>query len=289
MSAHIIIVKKLDAPNSFAVAKVHDDVVAWALGHGVRYHIHDPDKVYQRTNPKDGGAPEKIVVVAIGGDGTVIAATKVGWTLNAPVIGFNLGKVGFLADFSPRSVDQTLTAWIHNRLDVELRSTIQFFSDGDAGPEDVAVNDIVISCAQSDTALEYDLMVSDAFAGTHVANGVIFSTPTGSTAYALGVGGSIVMPDCMDIIQVAPIAPQTLSSRPLIIPATFGASIRFIVKPGKPVTVRVDGVIIRTFEAKDVPTYNTVLVRKAAEKMQLLHHSGWNHFEALTQKLGWNK
>lgn len=288
MNAHIIIVKKLDAPNSFAVTKVYEDVVAWALAHGVRYHVYDSDKTFIRTNT-DGSVTSKFVVVAIGGDGTVIAATKIGWSISAPVIGFNLGKVGFLADFSPRSVDQTLTAWVHGRLDAEARSTIQCFSGEDAGPESVAVNDIVVSCAQSDTSLEYDLMVSDAFAGTHVANGVIFSTPTGSTAYALGVGGSIIMPECMDIIQVAPIAPQTLSSRPLIIPASCGASLRFMVKPNKPVTVRVDGVIIQTLEAIGTPAYHTVLVRKAVEKVQLLHHSGWNHFDTLTQKLGWNK
>ena len=290
MKYTMIIVKKLDDPNSQAVTKVYDDVRNWCNSRGIRHYTYDPTITYERGEDKDASAEEsQVAVIAIGGDGTVIAAAKLAWELNAPVIGFNLGKVGFLADFPPRSVDQTLTAYLHDRLVEEVRGTIRFFAGPDSGEDDVAINDIVISCAQSDTALEYDLIVGDYFAGTHQANGVIMSTPTGSTAYALGVGGPIMLPECQDIMEIVPIAPQTLTSRPLIVPAGVGASIRFLVKPGKPVTVRVDGVIRHTFEAADKPTYEQVLIRASSEKVRLLHHSGWNHFHALTQKLGWNK
>lgn len=287
MTITLLIVKKLDAPNSQVVLKVFDDVKNWCLGRGITPITYDPDKEYVRNDKAQ--EDDRLAVVAIGGDGTVIAAAKLAWGLDAEVIGFNLGKVGFLADFPPRSVDQTLTAWVQGRLVSESRGTIRFFAGPDSGPDDVAVNDIVISCAQSDTALEYDLIVGEYFAGTHQANGVIFSTPTGSTAYALGVGGPIMLPDCTNIIEVVPIAPQTLTSRPLIIPAKAGAAIRFLVKPGKPVTVRVDGMVRHTFEATDKPQYEQVVVRASDETVTLLHHSGWNHFNALTEKLGWNK
>lgn len=284
--SHVIVVKKLDDPNNLAVGQVFMDVSRWCLKHEIPMLVHGIDNAGSEVD-----RPGDPVVVAIGGDGTVIYASKLAWCINAPVIGFNLGKVGFLADFSPHSVDHTMTAAMDGNLVLERRDTIMFEQPGvPALIDNIAINEIAVSCAQSDTTFKYDLLVGDAFAGTHMANGVLFSTPTGSTAYSLGVGGALIMPSCTDLIQITPIAPQTLSSRALIVGGRPGITIRFHVKPTRPITVRVDGTIVATYEASTKePEYMSIDIGTAPEKVQLLHHNNWNHFDTLTQKLGWNK
>lgn len=284
----IVLVKKLNAPNSQAVQIVVADVVSYAQTSNIPVFVYGDDP-WEKIVKAIGNLPTPIVI-AIGGDGTVITAAKLAWELGAPVLGFNLGKVGFLADFCPKSVRQTLDAALTNKLVQECRGTIKFKSDQALGISCVAVNDIVISCENSDTSLQYDLLVGNAFAGTHTANGVIFSTPTGSTAYALAVGGSIIMPSMQEVMQIVPVAAQTLSSRPLIVPSYPGATIKFLVTKDRPVTVRVDGIIAAKFSnPEEAPNYVSVEVEKHHNAIRLLHHDNWNHFKALTEKLGWNK
>lgn len=282
---NVVVVKKLDAPNSKAVQMVFSNVAHWCEMAAVKLTVWEAAADY---NFDEWRKVPGLLVVAIGGDGTVIQASKLAIQLKAPVIGFNLGKVGFLSDFDPKNVYQSMSAASLGELKRDQRGTLA------AGVDDnligTCLNDIVISCAQSDTSFSYDLLVNGAFAGTHVANGVIFSTATGSTAYALAVGGAIIMPELSDIMQVVPIAPQTMTSRPLIVSSDPGSAIMFHVTKERPITVRIDGQIAHTFTNEtDEPQYHRVEVQSGIDSVQLLHHGNWNHFETLTKKLGWNK
>jgi NAD+ kinase len=273
----ICIVRKLNASNSVAVNSVVTDIEAWA-------NTQDCDIIL----PEDNQADEKTLFVAIGGDGTVIHAAKLALEHGAPALGFNLGKVGFLADFETKNVMATLHAAFEGQLEEDSRMVIAV-KDND-GNQVLALNDFVLSCMYSDTTFSYDLFAGQKYAGSHSANGVIVSTPTGSTAYALSVGGAIIMPTGADILQVLPIAAQTLTSRPLIVPADLGVSIKFPYTKDRPVTLKADGQSVMTFTTEDDEThFASIAIEPIYKTVKLLHHNSWNHFDVLNKKLNWNK
>lgn len=275
----LIVVSKLDAPNSPAVLGVFADVAAWCKHRKVDMIVFPSEALHVDKNNK--------LVVAIGGDGTVITAAKIGLQFKCPVIGFNLGKVGFLADFDPKQVNRALEAAYLNQLKCDSRALLSITIDG---VEHLALNDVVVSCEQSDTSLRYDLGVGMEHAGSHTANGVILSTATGSTAYAMAVGGAIMHPLLADVMQVTPIAAQTLTSRPLIVPSDPGVTIKFQVHNLRPVNVRCDGVVVARFANPDPGIIHTSLKVKGHNRYaQMLHHFSWNHFDVLTEKLYWNR
>ena len=293
---NIVVVRKLDDPRSVAVNTVLHAIKLWCLANSVTLHEHNhlehvPNDFLDNSN-------NGVLIVAIGGDGTVIYAAQQYVSLNAPIMGFNLGKVGFLADFEPSHVIESLTAVDNGLLYTESRSTIgfEFFTTKlNGGNSDVVqyygvgLNDIVISGTESDTTFTYEMYIDNKFAGSHSANGVILSTPTGSTAYALSAGGSIIMPN-MDVLQVVAIAPMTLTSRPIVVPKEYGVQICFSVTPNKPITIRLDGNRVHTFSAETADdSFNaTVHVSISDTKINLIHHHSWNHFDILKQKLGWS-
>lgn len=288
---YVVVVKKLDAPNSQAVNTVFQSVEHWVASRGNIELIVAEGGVLtpaQVTNIGDS-AP---LIVAIGGDGTVIMAAKLGLQFKfAPIAGFNLGKVGFLVDYDPKSVFDSMNAALEGDFKEDYRELLEVWVDGEL--VGIGLNDIVVSCRDSDTSFQYDLSVRNAFAGTHLANGVIFSTPTGSTAYAIAVGGAIMMPDLDNVMQIVPIAAQTLASRPLMVKAKPGAELSFYAAPGRPLTVRVDGQVVSTIypteDTHEPQKLHRIHVVKHDRKVVLFHHKNWNHFETLTKKLGWNK
>ena len=288
---YVIVVKKLDAPNSLAVNTVFQQVQRWAASYvEVVLMVADGGELTPMQLSTIGDSTP--LVVAIGGDGTVIMAAKIAMQFKfAPIAGFNLGKVGFLVDYDPKSVFESLNAAMDGDFKEDYREMLEVWVDDKL--VGIGLNDVVVSCKDSDTSFQYDLGVKNAFAGTHLANGVIFSTPTGSTAYAIAVGGAIMMPDLENVMQIVPIAAQTLASRPLIVKASPGAELSFYAAQGRPITVRVDGQIVSTIypnDPQDVPqTLHRLRVVKHERKAVLFHHKNWNHFETLTQKLGWNK
>lgn len=276
---HIVVVKKLDAPNATPVQAVFVNVRLWADSHNITHEVYDDND--------DTVTSKKALVVAIGGDGTVILASKIANHLRASVIGFNLGKIGFLSDFDPKHVWDTLSMALAGSM---VRESREMLSVGDGDNTHNALNDVVISCEQSDTSFQYDLLIDNKFAGTHMANGVIFSTPTGSTAYALNVGGAIMAPSMEGVMQIVPIAAQTMTSRPLIVPSDPGARIIFRLLKERPISIRVDGVKVKTLvNEEDSPVFAQVSINQSLDHVSLLHHSNWNHFETLSKKLGWNK
>jgi NAD+ kinase len=275
----ICIIRKLNAANSDAVNSVIKDIEQWAAAADVEL-LDEADE--HDTPTKD------TLFVAIGGDGTVIHAAKQALKYDAPVLGFNLGKVGFLADFETKKVQATLHAAFEDMLEADERMVVML--DDDSRPGAMALNDFVISCKFSDTTFPYDLFIDRAFAGSHTANGVIICTPTGSTAYALAVGGAIIMPSVPDILQVVPIAPQTMTSRPLIVPASPGLTIKFPVYKDRPITIRADGQPIAEYSNDaDQVQFHTVSITPIEKRVKLLHHNSWNHFDTLNKKLNWNK
>jgi len=236
-------------------------------------------------------ADDRTLVVPVGGDGTVLYAAKSALELNLPILGVNLGQVGFLTDLT--ATEETLdilfdSLFIYTssvqqeeifKKDYRTLLSVEF-----NGNEYLALNDFVISDLYSDSIINYDLQIGASAAGKHKANSVIVATPTGSTAYALMVGGSIIEPD-LDVMEIVPVAPLTMASRPIIVSGKSAITIDVHNKKGREVSCKADGQEIARLRGDDT----RITITRHEKKVTLLHYADWNYFEKLSLKLGWNK
>jgi NAD+ kinase len=231
---------------------------------------------------------ENTVAVPIGGDGTVLYTAKLlaDAGIDIPIIGFNLGQVGFLTDMQPtyteiRKLYATILAASDDRF-VEDQRTLLTVTD-EQGHEYTALNDFVVSNLYSDNIIKYDLTIGESYAGNHKANGVIVSTPTGSTAYAMNVGGSIIEPD-LDVLEIVPIAGMGMSIRPIIVGGNNAITVEIKGAPGRIVSFKADGRECDRFENQDVK----ITIKRHEKKVRLWHYEGWNFFDRIREKLNWN-
>ena len=169
------------------------------------------------TNPKD--VPEDVdIIVVLGGDGTILQTSRDLHVLQKPILGVNIGTLGFLTDCEMDTVDEALERIIAGDYKIDHRTMIsgKVIRDGEVVYEDFALNDIVINRRGSLRVIDFDVIVDDQFLNAYVADGLIISTATGSTAYALSAGGPIIEPTAKDIM-ITPICPHTLNARSIIL------------------------------------------------------------------------
>lgn len=268
------VVPKLNSENGPAVQRVIDVIEKTATQMGA--FRTDANNITPVT-----------LVIAIGGDGTMLEAMRIAAKNDAVAIGINLGRVGFLTEIANQQhLAHALAAAFSLRTDtfVEERTLLTTSTD----PAVPVCNEVSVSQLYADSLITYRLWIGDMDAGVHRANGILVSTPTGSTAYTLSVGGALMMPG-MEAIQVAPVAPSTMTSRPIIVPAS--THVRLQVWGGH-ITVRADGQVIGSCEgdcainATKTNPYE-VSINAYERKAKILHFSGWNFFDVLTEKLGW--
>lgn len=258
-------------------------------------------------------ADEHTLIVPVGGDGTVLHAAKLAAANGSTILGVNLGNVGFLADLPAQNAIESLLTinddtenpnWIS-----DSRILISLFNKNGEQTEHVAFNDFAISDSLNGKTIRYDLSISGQHAGNHRANGVIISTPTGSTGYSLSAGGPILLPSAK-AIAITPVAPISLSSRSIIIGSeskitltiehprphswyptrqqneTISSSL-VIKSDGLPLT---DYMMTRDFivshDSENV-TYQ-IGIEQAKNVVKMIHPTGYNYFSILKEKLGWN-
>ena len=171
-------------------------------------------------------SPDKMMevadlIIAVGGDGSMLTAARVAASAGIPLVGINRGRLGFLADVSPSDKLESLDHILAGEYDSEKRMLLRADIISDDGTKDcgAALNDIVIKRHQIGRMLDFRTNIDGRYVNTHGGDGFIVATPTGSTAYALSCGGPIVTPN-LDAVVLTPICPHTLSDRPLVIPAT---------------------------------------------------------------------
>lgn len=222
------------------------------------------------------------MVVAFGGDGTILWAARVVGLLGIPILGVNLGKLGFLAEFSPDDIEQAITDLAQGRYRIEERLALEASSPARPGRTFSAVNDFVLDKARSSRLIDVEVSIDGAFAVTYRGDGLIVSTPTGSTAYALSNGGPIITPDS-DVIGITPISPHTLGGRPLIVPRT--CEIRIVAHaPGGEVLFSADG----QEEALLTPPAE-VVVQAAPFPLRLVRRTDRTYYDVLRAKLLWGQ
>jgi NAD+ kinase len=220
------------------------------------------------------------MVIAFGGDGTILSAAHLVGNRSTPIVGVNLGKLGFLAEFSPEEIPHAVPDLLAGKFIVEERLVLEAVLPAQPDVRISAVNDIVVDKSRSSRLIDMQIFIDGAFAVTYRGDGLIISTPTGSTGYALSNNGPIVIPTC-SVFGITPISPHTLNGRPLIIPST--STIRIDVKAtAGEVLLSADGQ-----EESLLKPAVEIVVRKAAYPVRLVKRKDRSYFDVLRAKLFW--
>ncbi|MDP6437780.1 MAG: NAD(+) kinase [Gammaproteobacteria bacterium] len=225
------------------------------------------------------------LVIAIGGDGTMLYAARQAFTHDVPVLGINRGRLGFLADIKPEEISESINAVLAGEFSSEKRMLlkVEILQGEKVVSAGVAVNDVVIKRRETARMLEYQTIVDGVYVNTHGGDGFVAATPTGSTAYALSCGGPIIEPS-MDALVLAPICPHTLADRPIVIPGRSVTEVRLLQNHGTNADVSGDGELIGELEAGE---HLRIVV--ADQTIELIHPPGYDYFGVLRSKLYWGR
>jgi NAD+ kinase len=219
--------------------------------------------------------------MAMGGDGTLLFAARqvAAQGRRTPIIGVNLGSLGFLTQFAAEELAQVLERLDPARLPVSERMMLSVRIAGRSG-EARALNDVVIAKGAESRMLSFEARVDGELMTRYAADGLVLSTPTGSTAHALSAGGPIVMPE-VEAIVATPICPHTLSIRPCVVPPTAVIEVEMLSCDSATI-VTTDGV-----HAFDVAPGDTVVVARAEARAALVEVARHSYYEILRRKLRW--
>ena len=224
---------------------------------------------------------EADVLIVLGGDGTFLGAARKACDFDIPILGINLGTVGFLAEIEKDKIEECLSRFLAGDYSIERRFMIdaQIIRDGESVAKYTALNDAVISGSSFKRVITIDLYVDGSLITSYDADGIVASTPTGSTAYSLSAGGPIT-DSAMDLMLITPICPHTLSSRPLILPPDkkVTAEIRKDRERGSLLTV--DGQ-----EGEKLFIGDKVEFTASTKRTQLIRINGMNFYEILKKKI----
>lgn len=243
------------------------------------------DDLPVRFVPEDEIAGEADLIVAVGGDGTMLYAAGIAGQQDVPLLGINRGRLGFLADVTPDEMLQSLDRILAGEYLQESRMLLDarlVKTDGSVVTA-VALNDIVLQRHGTGRMVDFETSIDSKYVNTHSGDGLIIATPTGSTAYALSCGGPIIEPQ-LDAIVVVPVCPHTLSDRPIVVPANLEVDVRLIERMDTQADVAADGFSIGAMTAED-----RLLIGAADKRIKLIHPPGYDFYEILRSKLHWGR
>ena len=238
------------------------------------------------TRIEDSGLPvgETIdLAVVVGGDGTMLHVARSLASYALPMIGINLGRLGFLTDLSADRMHEGIDELLRGEFTVEERIMLQIqISNGrDNLNESVALNDVTLSKGNTGRMIEFDTHVNSEPLGRTRGDGVIISTPTGSTAYALSAGGPILHP-LLPAIVFAPICPHTLGHRPMVLDDSSIIELEILDLAGADGNVFIDGLKQLAVSGNEI-----IRISRAETVTRMVRINSHNHFTALRSKLGW--
>jgi NAD+ kinase len=225
------------------------------------------------------------LLIAVGGDGTMLYAARQAAPHKVPVLGINRGRLGFLADVRPDDIQEAIDAVLAGNFSSEKRMLLraEILRGNEIIDSGIAVNDIVIKRRETARMLEYHTSVNGHYVNTHGGDGFIAATPTGSTAYALSCGGPIIEPS-MDAIVLAPICPHTLADRPIVISGQAVTEVTLSQNHGTHADVSGDGELIGALAVGE-----RLRIVVADERIELIHPPGYDYFGVLRSKLYWGR
>jgi NAD+ kinase len=258
----------------------------WAEKRGVEVYLEE--QIAGRLDEREGLDRKTLagivdLLVVLGGDGTMLRTARAVREMDVPIVGINLGGFGYLNEVNVNEMDDALEMIIAGKYQTEKRMMLDVvISRGDGGQsrERTVLNDVVINRGNLSRIVELETSVNDRYLATFKADGLILSTPTGSTAYSLSAGGPIVFPQ-QDSIIINPICPHTLTNRPIILPENALVKILLWSKE-MGATVNMDGQASFILESGD-----TVTVKKSRYMTKLVTSPHRDYMEILRTKLGW--
>ncbi len=276
-----LIVRSNSAPHKSDIRSICQTVAE----HGeLLVHYLDEDaslREYEHTSAEQLGQTADLVV-SVGGDGTLLAATRLMVDYGVPLVGINLGRLGFLADVTMKNLKAHLDAMFAGHYSKEKRFLLQ--TEIDVGPGEtiapIAFNDIILHSHKSVSMIEFEVFSDGKLINRQRADGLIVTTPTGSTAYSLSGGGPIIHPS-LDVLALVPICPHTLSHRPIVLPSDRQIDIQLA---GDMIAqVSCDGTTKAVLENRD-----QIRVKRYPREITLLHPADYNYFHILRSKLHWS-
>ncbi len=227
---------------------------------------------------------ETDLVIAIGGDGTFLTAMRAIVDFSIPLIGINLGRVGFLVDISPEQIEEKLRAILNGEYKEEKRYLLhaQVIRDEQIIHEEHAVNEIVIHRWITPSLLEIVTHIDGVYLNSQRSDGLIISTPTGSTAYSLSAGGPIIHP-ALNALVLVPLSPHTLSNRPIVVNDSVEIDISFCQTNQIKALVSCDHLEFPKVLIKD-----KIQIKKNPQPITILHPKDHDYFQILRTKLNWS-
>jgi len=263
------------------------DTFCRARGVELRYEEKDLPLVPSGGTPMDLDAEPIDLVIALGGDGTLLRAVHLVAGRDVPVLGINLGQLGFLTSTAEADMEIGLAQVLDGEAEMERRHTLGAHvraPDGTVNGSHFALNDFVLHTRGAAQVTPLDLAIGagplQEEIGSFSADGVILATPTGSTAYSLSAGGPIIVP-MMDCIVVTAICPHALTVRPLVVPAAQPITVRPL-DPSHEIHLTVDGQAVHKLQPGEV-----VEVARGEHDVPLVHLKGQTFFRTMRRKLNW--
>ncbi len=223
------------------------------------------------------------LALVVGGDGTMLGIGRRLVQYGVPLIGINQGRLGFITDIPLENFEATLTPMLAGQYEDDSRSLMQarVLRDGQCVFDALAMNDVVVNRGATAGLVELRVEVGGRFVANQRADGLIVATPTGSTAYALSAGGPMLHPAIPGWVLV-PIAPHTLSNRPIVLPDTTEVTIELV--SGRDASANFDMQSLASLQIGD-----RVCVSRSEHRVRFLHPKGWSYFDTLREKLHWNE
>ncbi len=242
--------------------------------------------LHAKAGEIDSGIREKIpqceLTVTFGGDGTLLFAARVFSVYGVPIVGINLGGLGFITEFKESEMVECVDCFLGGLHGFEERMMVdvRIFRNDDIVFASTGLNDLVVTSRGISRLLELEILTGEQLIGTYRADGIIVATPTGSTAYSLAAGGPILEPT-MQAITITPICPHSLGARPLVVPATEGIRIR-VLSRNRAVTATVDGQVAFEMKEKD-----EVAVLRSTTVTRLVSLGKRSFYDIVREKLAW--
>lgn len=234
-----------------------------------------------RLTPERCG--ELDLLLTLGGDGTLLRGARLVMAAGIPVLGINLGHLGFLTSASPEEMEDALGSWLAGEYEIDARMALEVHAEdrgGTPGRRHLALNEAVIHKGGAARVIRLHVRGRRDEVGSYSADGIILATPTGSTAYSLSAGGPIVSPT-VDCIIATPICPHTLGVRPLLLPADEAVTVE-VLSSAEELMLTLDGQ-----DSESLAAGQRVVVRRADRPVRLVRFPGQSFFSTLRRKLRW--
>ncbi len=225
------------------------------------------------------------LIVSVGGDGTMLYASRIARDSGTPLLGINRGRLGFLADVTPDEMLDSIDRVLGGDFTTDSRLLLEATLTGrDREPvSSYALNDVVLQRRETGRMVDFETRVDGVYVNTHSGDGLIVATPTGSTAYALSCGGPIIEPG-LDAVVVVPVCPHTLTDRPIVMPASQAIEVRMLHRDGTHAEITVDG-----YSMGDLEPDEKLIISAANKRVTLVHPPGYDFYSILRSKLFWGR